>query len=321
MLGGGMLGGGMLGGGMLGGGMLGGGMPMAPAGMPPGGGARGGGIFGGGIFGGGIFGGGIPPSGGILGGGMLGGGMFGGGIDGGGMFGGAPGSAPGRGGGDMPADTPTPREGEWYDSGAPIGGPPMSGAPPMSSAPRGGAMTPGGGIALIDDGPSPSREAHSLLWVGAYESAGGAGGAAGGVSSRSSKLTSGAGGAAGAADALPSAARASLRPSKLKPDPAPSLAAATRVGGASGALLANAVLTCPGTLAVDCSWPWARSPCLARATLAKRSAELNARTSPAPSAGVWFVAAAGCAGTGRGVRPLCAEEKEARISALENDLT
>ena len=104
---------------------------------------------------------------------------------------------------------------------------------------------PDAGMAL----KAPSREAHSLACVGAYDEVAATGGAVMGGVSRSSRLMGAAAGVAGGSSFV---ASASLRPSNEnsffgsssvheRTLMLPSVAVATRDGGASGALLASLV--------------------------------------------------------------------------------
>lgn len=106
-------------------------------------------------------------------------------------------------------------------------------------------MAPDAGMAL----KAPSREAHSLACVGAYDEVAATGGAVMGGVSRSSRLMGAAAGVAGGSSFV---ASASLRPSNEnsffgsssvheRTLMLPSVAVATRDGGASGALLASLV--------------------------------------------------------------------------------
>ena len=106
-------------------------------------------------------------------------------------------------------------------------------------------MAPDAGMAL----KAPSSEAHSLACVGAYDEVAATGGAVMGGVSRSSRLMGAAAGVAGGSSFV---ASASLRPSNEnsffgsssvheRTLMLPSVAVATRDGGASGALLASLV--------------------------------------------------------------------------------
>ena len=106
-------------------------------------------------------------------------------------------------------------------------------------------MAPDAGMAL----KAPSREAHSLACVGAYDEVAATGGAVMGGASRSSRLMGAAAGVAGGSSFV---ASASLRPSnensffgsssvQERTLMLPSVAVGTRDGGASGALLASLV--------------------------------------------------------------------------------